>query len=39
MSEMSDIEFKPGVTFSEEENEKVERAIQEEMEVDRQELE
>ena len=37
--EMSDIEFEPGATFSEEENEKVERVIQAEMEVDEQELE
>jgi len=37
--EMSDIEFKPGATFSEEENEKVERAIRAEMEVDEQLLE
>jgi hypothetical protein len=36
---MSDVEFEPGVTFSREENEKVERAIQEEMEVEKQELE
>jgi len=37
--EMSDIEFEPGATFSREENEKVERAIRAEMEVDKQELE
>jgi len=37
--EMSDIEFEPGVTFSMEENEKVERAIRAEMEVDEQRLE
>jgi len=37
--EMSDIEFEPGATFSTEENEKVERAIRAEMEVDEQELE
>jgi len=37
--EMSDIEFEPGATFSVEENEKVERAIRAEMEVDEQELE
>ena len=37
--EMSDIEFEPGATFSREENEKVERAIWAEMEVDRQDLE
>jgi len=37
--EMSEIEFEPGVTFSREENEKVERAIRIEMEVDEQELE
>ena len=36
---MSDIEFKPGATISKEENEKVERAIREEMEVDEQVLE
>jgi len=36
---MSDIEFEPGVTFSKEENEKVERAIRAEMEVDEQRLE
>jgi len=32
--DMSDIEFEPGATFSKEENEKVERAIRAEMEVD-----
>jgi len=32
--EMSDIEFEPGATFSEEESAKVERAIRAEMEVD-----
>jgi hypothetical protein len=37
--EMSDIEFKPGATFSNEENEKVERVIWAEMEVDEQVLE
>jgi len=37
--EMSDIEFEPGATFSEEENEKVERVIRAEMEVDEQRLE
>jgi len=37
--EMSDIEFEPGVTFSMEENKKVERAIRAEMEVDEQRLE
>jgi len=37
--EMSDIEFEPGVTFSREENEKVERVIRAEMEVDEQRLE
>jgi len=37
--EMSDIEFEPGATFSREENEKVERAIRAEMEVDEPELE
>jgi len=37
--EMSDIEFEPGATFSVEENEKVERAIRAEMEVDEQQLE
>jgi len=37
--EMSDIEFEPGATFSEEENEKVEKVIRAEMEVDEQELE
>jgi hypothetical protein len=36
---MSDIEFEPGATFSREENEKVEKAIQLEMELDKQELE
>jgi len=36
--EMSDIEFEPGATFSEEENEKVARVI-EQMQVDEQELE
>jgi len=36
---MSDIEFEPGATFSEEENRKVEEVIQAEMEVDGQELE
>jgi len=36
---MSDIEFEPGATFSREENEKVERVIRAEMEVDEQELE
>jgi len=36
--EMSDVEFEPGATFSEEENEKVERVI-EQMLVDEQELE
>jgi hypothetical protein len=33
--EMSDIEFEPGATFSREENEKVERVIWAEMEVDK----
>jgi len=37
--DMSDIEFEPGATFSGEENEKVERAIQAEMEVDEPALE
>jgi len=37
--EMSDIEFEPGATFSEEENENVERVIRAEMEVDEQRLE
>jgi len=37
--EMSEIEFEPGATFSREEDEKVERAIRVEMEVDEQELE
>jgi len=37
--DMSDIEFEPGVTFSEEENAKVERAIRAEMEVDEPALE
>jgi len=37
--DMSDLEFEPGATFSMEENEKVERAIRAEMEVDEQELE
>jgi len=37
--EMSDIEFEPGATFSGEENEKVEKAIRAEMEVDEQRLE
>jgi hypothetical protein len=37
--EMSDVEFEPGATFSMEENERVERAIREEMEVDEQRLE
>jgi len=37
--EMSDIEFEPGATFSKEENEKVEKAIRAEMEVDEQWLE
>jgi len=37
--EMSDIEFEPGATFSMEENEKVERVIRAEMEVDEQRLE
>jgi len=37
--EMSDIEFEPGATFSMEENEKVERAVRAEMEVDEQRLE
>jgi len=37
--EMSDIEFEPGATFSREENEKVERVIRAEMEVDEQLLE
>jgi len=37
--EMRDMEFEPGATFSEEENEKVERVIRAEMEVDEQELE
>jgi len=37
--EMSDIEFEPGATFSTEENEKVERVIRAEMEVDEQRLE
>jgi len=37
--DMSDIEFEPGATFSREENEKVERVIRAEMEVDEQELE
>jgi len=37
--EMSEIEFEPGATFSMEENEKVERAIRVEMEVDEQQLE
>jgi len=36
---MSDIEFEPGATFSEEENAKVERVIQAEMEVDEEALE
>jgi hypothetical protein len=36
--EMSDIEFEPGATFSREENEKVERAIWQEMEVEEQDL-
>jgi len=36
---MSDIEFEPGVTFSEEENRKVERVIRAEMEVDEEALE
>jgi len=36
---MSDIEFEPGATFSEEENRKVERVIRAEMEVDEQALE
>jgi len=37
--DMSEIEFEPGATFSEEENEKVERAIRVEMEVDEPALE
>jgi len=37
--DMSDVEFEPGATFSMEENEKVERAIRAEMEVDEQRLE
>jgi len=37
--EMSDIEFEPGATFSREENEKGERAIRAEMELDEQSLE
>jgi len=37
-TEMSDIEFEPGATFSEEENEKVTRVL-ERMEVEKQELE
>ena len=37
--DMSDIEFEPGATFSEEENRKVKRAIRAEMEVDEQGLE
>jgi len=37
--DMSDIEFEPGATFSEEENAKVERVIRAEMEVDEQVLE
>jgi len=37
--DMSDLEFEPGATFSMEENEKVERVIRAEMEVDEQELE
>jgi len=37
--EMSDIEFEPGATFSEEESAKVERAIRAEMEVDEPALE
>jgi hypothetical protein len=37
--EMSDIEFEPGATFSQEENEKVEKVIRAEMEVDEQRLE
>ena len=37
--DMSDVEFEPGATFSAEENEKVERVIRAEMEVDEQELE
>jgi hypothetical protein len=36
---ISDVEFEPGATFSMEENQKVERVIREEMEVERQELE
>jgi hypothetical protein len=36
---MSDIEFEPGATFSAEENEKVQKAIMAEMEVDEQRLE
>jgi len=36
---MSDIEFEPGATFSGEENERVERVIRAEMEVDEQRLE
>jgi hypothetical protein len=37
--EMSDVDFESGATFSEEENEKVEKAIRAEMEVDEQWLE
>jgi len=37
--DMSDVEFEPGATFSVEENEKVERAIRVEMEVDEPALE
>jgi len=37
--DMSDIDFEPGVTFSAEENEKVEKVIRAEMEVDEQVLE
>jgi len=37
--DMSDIEFEPGATFSEEENRKVEKVIRVEMEVDEQVLE
>jgi len=37
--EMSNIEFEPGATFSKEENEKIERVIWAEMEVDEQVLE
>jgi len=37
--DISEVEFEPGATFSEEENRKVERAIRAEMEVDEQGLE